>query len=368
MKRFTALLLTLVLMIGCVNGVSAAEANLSHTYQLVVADCTWLEAFQNAQDAGGYLATFDSPGEYQTVLDMIENQGLTWKIFWIGGRRDFDSYEYYWVDSDNDLIGDPLNDSSSWVYYEWLSGEPSYQDQGIPEYCIDLFYSTTENRFVLNDAPNDIIGAVPSFSGKVGYIIEYDYVYYPPSAGYDWYYPDSYSSDDYDDYQDSYEAPEEYLPSLPSSFTFTSGAGGWSTDMVLKEDGTFTGSYSDWDLGADTDSYPGGTCYVSEFSGRFSNFYQIDPYTWCMELESLNYAQEPGTEYTEGDAHYLVTEAYGLAGGSTFCLYLPGHPVDTLPEEFMSWAEVYMGYTYPDHLTIYGLYNEDTGQGWGGNW
>ncbi len=356
MKRFSALFLTMVLMFGCVNSVFAAEVYPSHTYQFVVADCTWTDAFLYAKDAGGHLACFETPEEYQYVLNKIEEQGLTWKIFWIGGRRDPSSFEYHWVDSDNNPQGDVLNYSSNWLYYYWLPGEPSFQDQGIAECCMDLFYTTSQGRFVLNDAPNDILSVVPSFSGKIGYIVEYDYVYYPPSAGYDWYYPDSNTNSG-----NTVSNSSDILPNVPDSFTFSSGVGGWSSDILLNDDGTFIGSYHDSDMGSDTENYPGGVCYISNFTGRFSNFHQIDPYTWTMDLTELNYTQEPGTDFTNGQVHYLVTEAYGLAGGSTFYLYLPGHPVSTLPEEFMNWADMYMGYTYPENLTIYGMFNVDTG-------
>ena len=52
-------------------------------------------------------------------------------------------------------------------------------------------------------------------------------------------------------------------------------------------------------------------------------------------------------------------------GGDLFYLYLPGHPVDTLPEGYMSWARMYMGYEERPTLGIYGIYNEIQQEGWG---
>ena len=47
-------------------------------------------------------------------------------------------------------------------------------DGEIQENCIDLFYYEEHGRWVLNDVPNDILAVVPYFSGKIGYIVEYE--------------------------------------------------------------------------------------------------------------------------------------------------------------------------------------------------
>lgn len=36
--------------------------------------------------------------------------------------------------------------------------------------------------------------------------------------------------------------------SMPSDFTFSSGAGAWATQLTLEDDGSFTGQYHEWDL------------------------------------------------------------------------------------------------------------------------
>ncbi len=361
MKRFTAFSLALLLaMACCAQCVGAAEADpyqSSHSYQFVIGDCSWAEAFQYAKDAGGYLAHFETVEEFDNVVEMIEQQGLTWKIFWIGGRRDLNSSEYHWVDNDNVLQPEVLNDYSHPLYDEWMEGEPSYEDSGYAESCIDMFYYSGEGRWVLNDAPNSIVSVVPSFSGKVGYIIEYDDDRAQTPAANSL--PEGTPLSD----------PSQILSIVPDSFYFSSGVGGWGTEMELYDDGSFTGDYHDSNMGEDMETYPGGTTYVSEFFGNFTNFRKIDDFTYSMELASLDYTQQPGYDYTDGTVHYIVSDAYGLAGGNLFYLYLPGHPMDTLPEEFLSWTRMYMGYDDDAaNLTIYGLYNVAAEAGWGGNW
>lgn len=44
-----------------------------------------------------------------------------------------------------------------------------------------------------------------------------------------------------------------------NDFSFSSGAGGWSTDFEIEQDGSFSGSYHDSEFGSTGDGYPGGT-------------------------------------------------------------------------------------------------------------
>ena len=165
---------------------------------------------------------------------------------------------------------------------------------------------------------------------------------------------------------DASVSPEEVLTLVPDEFYFSSGVGGWGTEMTLNDDGTFTGNYHDSNMGEDTENYPNGTVYVSTFEGSFTDFKKVDDYTWSMRLDSLDYEQPVGEDWAEDGIHYIASEAYGLAGGDQFYLYLPGHPVDTLPEEYLTWADMYMNFEKPQALTIYGIYNEKEGLGWGG--
>lgn len=146
-----------------------------HSYGYVIDDCTWTEAFMKAQNAGGYLARINSLEEFYYIVSEIEEIGYQDKQFRIGGRRDFDSNRYYWTNEYNSLYGDLINSTEYWCKNNWMNNEPSFIDGEIQECYLDIFYYKSEDRWVMNDVPDDIISIVPSYSGKIGYIIEYDY-------------------------------------------------------------------------------------------------------------------------------------------------------------------------------------------------
>lgn len=147
-----------------------------HTYELIVSDVTWTQAYEDCLARGGHLVRINSDEEYQAILQQISNEGKDNIKFWLGGRRDSaDSYEYRWIYEDWSYGDEVLNESDKYSSY-WLSGEPSYQGETPedPEMYMNMFFMSRESRWVWNDVPNDIIAVVNSYSGTVGYICEYE--------------------------------------------------------------------------------------------------------------------------------------------------------------------------------------------------
>lgn len=155
------------------------------------------------------------------------------------------------------------------------------------------------------------------------------------------------------------------FPTESLEFMFASGAGGWGTTLTLQPDGSFTGNYSDADMGSGAAEYPGGTYYVCDFSGRFTDIRQISDYSWSMKLESLATEQQEGQIWIEDNVRYIASGPHGLTDGEKFILYAPGTPADELPAEYRDWwpDAHYWRNGEMEQLEGWGLCNLNTGHG-----
>ena len=157
----------------------------------------------------------------------------------------------------------------------------------------------------------------------------------------------------------------DLLETLPESFIFTSGVGGWGTDLTIAPDGTFTGSYHDSEMGAIGDENPNGEVYVCAFSGAFTDFRRVSDTVYTMRLKRLDTEGTVGEYYIEDGIKYIYADPYGMDDADLFYLYLPGTPREELPEGFLSWVRLDdADDALPDDL--FGLYNEGGEQGYYG--
>ncbi len=149
----------------------ATEATTKEpAYAVYFEDISWYEAENKCFDMGGHLVTFDTQEEFNKVINIISEYDLK-SVYYIGGFRDQNSNDYYWIDSDGFGYGEPINNLTS-----WLPGEPSFYDKdtGLTEDCVNLFYSSSVGRWVINDIPNDYLSVASYKAGRVGYICEID--------------------------------------------------------------------------------------------------------------------------------------------------------------------------------------------------
>lgn len=149
----------------------ATPDNGIHFYEYYIEDVSWTTAQSRCREKGGKLLTLDTEEEYTYIKDQIRSKGYDKKIFYLGGARSSGSHEYYWLDANGSAYGSSLNSS-----YNWMRGEPSYEDDtiNVSEVYMDFFYYSSESRWIWNDIPNDLVGIVPSYSGKIGYICEFE--------------------------------------------------------------------------------------------------------------------------------------------------------------------------------------------------
>lgn len=166
-------------------------------------------------------------------------------------------------------------------------------------------------------------------------------------------------ADDSDKKEQSSQESFSFADLADYEFYFSSGAGGWGTAMTIHADGSFSGEYSDSDMGFTGEGYPNGTVYQATFTGQFTKPEKVNDYTYSMQIASIHYANTPGTEEIKDGTYYYYTDAYGLDNAQNFYLYLPGAPLVRLPEEYLSWIGYYDLFATTDtQLASYGLYNE----------
>lgn len=147
---------------------------------------------------------------------------------------------------------------------------------------------------------------------------------------------------------------------LPVRMYFSSGAGGWGTVLDLKKGCSFSGSFSDSNMGDNGNGYPKGTVYVCDFNGSFSNVQRINGYMYTMKLTSLNYEKRPDTIWYKDGYKFIASGAYGIEGGDIFYLYTPDTPISSLPQEVLDWGIGSIDRNYYS-LNCYCLYNVSQG-------
>lgn len=111
------------------------------------------------------------------------------------------------------------------------------------------------------------------------------------------------------------EQVSEVFQSFPDTFSYGSGAGAWSEELILNDDGTFMGEYRDSDMGVTGADYPNGTVYVRKFHGKFTEPEMINEYSYSMSVEFMELVQEEGTGYIEDGVRYVVLGELELAAG-----------------------------------------------------
>lgn len=153
-------------------------------------------------------------------------------------------------------------------------------------------------------------------------------------------------------------------------YEFCSGVGGWNTELRLNADGSFTGYYSDTDMGAP--ELEGTGCdalvYYCDFSGRLSALTQISEWEYLATVDVLDEGAPDGEMYVEDGILYCAARCYGLWPGASLRLYTAGAPRTALAAGFLDWLSCRGMQTDWDELPDPGIYNvtNDCGFAWGG--
>ena len=159
------------------------------------------------------------------------------------------------------------------------------------------------------------------------------------------------------------------LPDETMEFSFLTGAGGWRSNMTLNRDGSFTGMYTDSEMGEVGDGYPYGSVYVCVFSGKFENIAKVDEYSYKMTLPYIETEKPIGEEWIEDEIRYIASGPFGLNDTinnqecTDFVFYLPNMPVDQLSEDFLFWWPYQFSEEAKTTLSCYGILNVTTNNG-----
>ena len=137
-----------------------------HSYQVVVEDATWQEAYDRAAAAGGYLATITSQAEYEAVCAAADQAAAETGVryLWLGARLGSGG----WSGADCWITGE------DWSFSAWYPGEPSGQDEDGTQEDVLCMWNVEGSGWTFNDQRGDLIAALPSVSGAVGYVIEFE--------------------------------------------------------------------------------------------------------------------------------------------------------------------------------------------------
>lgn len=147
-----------------VHSLTPEQRDRSERYELVKGAYSWEEADQMCREMGGHLATITSQQEMDTVVDLLESEGL--KYTWLGGYTSYDEYGQvygHWV------TGEPFD------FEAWTETEPSRVDaDGVSEWYIMLWYLPDYGGWSWNDQRNYPFPASTKLENSAGFVCEFE--------------------------------------------------------------------------------------------------------------------------------------------------------------------------------------------------
>ena len=150
------------------------ENTADHHYAYHLSDISWSAAMEAAKEEGGYLVNINSQEELDQILADLEELGYRDKRFYLGGRRDPQGSDFFWVNGDNQLVGESISAAGYWAKDIWFAGEPSLTYEAFEETCVSLQYDEKTGCWGWNDVADDILQANSDRQGQIGYIVEFD--------------------------------------------------------------------------------------------------------------------------------------------------------------------------------------------------
>ncbi|KAB5605514.1 PASTA domain-containing protein [Bifidobacterium jacchi] len=132
------------------------------------------------------------------------------------------------------------------------------------------------------------------------------------------------------------------LKQFAGDYSMGSGAGAWGTSMTVNADGTFTGRYSDANMGDTGEGYTHGSIAAANFSGRFTSPKKNPDGTYTLQCADFKVDGVKGSSRIEDQTKITVSEAVGLEPCRTFTAYPQGYAVSKLSSDMKTWSMTYL--------------------------
>lgn len=133
---------------------------------------------------------------------------------------------------------------------------------------------------------------------------------------------------------------------------------GW--DLMLEDDGSFKSTLKNPDWGDYGETYPNGTCYIAEKSGKFARLEKVNDTTYKMVVSEAGYTEQNGKTYIEDGTRYIVENESSIDSGDVFFLFLPGTPHSEFPQGLVDSVNNNGRYSMDDITpSSYVLYHPD---------
>ena len=126
------------------------------------------------------------------------------------------------------------------------------------------------------------------------------------------------------------EHTKTFFDSMPKKFVYTAKNGG-KTELIFKNDGTFTGKYIFEEKDKTGDGYSKGTVNFCNFTGKFSVPIPFEQFMNISTVESLQ-VEEGKEEYIENDQKFVPASPEGIKNTKEVIFFLPGSKTSVFPE------------------------------------
>ena len=149
----------------------------NHSYEFVVDDVSWDDAFKRAKENGGYLAILTSDEEYGEIKQQMENEQLTDILFYVAFEDNKDGFPEWWVypNGAREAANVMLSDHYQYDDSEFPDDSKTDFQVGIEGREVGIMkYSKTDKDLYLYICSDNLPEYDERFSGMTGYIIEYD--------------------------------------------------------------------------------------------------------------------------------------------------------------------------------------------------